>query len=931
MRNAHQNHRNHKSLSNFFIFAKLFTMIPHKLTIKNFLSYGPETQTIEFAPHKLICLSGKNGHGKSAMLDAITWALWGVARKTLTSVKPDEGLLHLGQTQMFVMLDFELNGIMYRVKREFLNTYGKPYANLDFGILDIATDKFSPLTDKTIRKTQEKIESVLRLSYEAFVNSAFLRQGHSNEFSKKSPKERKEILASILGLDQYETLRQLAGQKAKTAQSQLTTLQALQEKLVAELSKKDALVAAIAELESKLKSISEQEEVLHKKNTNLATHEKKIIETQKQRAMVAFELNKHQESQNLQQKKLRDLVATWRSIHKKLLTLPDQTELENQKKELMHALQSHQRKFQRYLELREQHLSIKEKSQHITDSIQKEHQKKKQETLVALERFKTEQISNEKSIKELSVKKEVLEKDLCSFEKQQLEFAEKLKKSTELQQKIETQTQQFEKRKATYQLFIAQANQMNSELKGISNKDALVHNDQDPSCPLCEQNLSASRRKFLKIKFAKDQQFIEHQFKRLTVIIKKLKEILYEQHALIESLKKEYEELRMIQIKLDENTKQSTKMQTELVECTKLATQAQVHANEIAQTIEAHQTKYKYLADQEQKIFESNQDYMAIQKQLEAIIKEGKSNAYNQKEHESVQIALNNLENQIASMAALKAESVAQNQRKHDIGELIQELKEAKKNTAELITKLDGFAHLAKEEQEVAHLRTQLGQQAKELLSNKEILIKEQGSLSQQQKKLIQFESEHQEQQREISKLHQTIFDYQTIATATGKDGIQALLIEEAIPEIEHEANYLLSRLTNNQAQIFIESLRDLKKGGTKETLDIKISDPAGIRPYEMFSGGEAFRIDFALRIAVSKLLARRAGTALQTLIIDEGFGSQDDEGLSNIMDCIHKIQDDFSLIIIVSHLNTMKDQFPVHFVVEKRAQASKINVIELG
>ena len=125
--------------------------------------------------------------------------------------------------------------------------------------------------------------------------------------------------------------------------------------------------------------------------------------------------------------------------------------------------------------------------------------------------------------------------------------------------------------------------------------------------------------------------------------------------------------------------------------------------------------------------------------------------------------------------------------------------------------------------------------------------------------------------------------------------------------------------------------MRDLKKGGTKETLDIKISDQTGIRPYELFSGGEAFRIDFALRIAISKLLARRAGTALQTLIIDEGFGSQDEEGLGHIMDALHKIQDDFSKIIIVSHLHTMKDQFPVQFCIEKGVQGSTVTVIEQG
>lgn len=169
-------------------------MIPRQLHIKNFLSYGPEIQIIDFGNYHLICLSGKNGHGKSALLDAITWAIWGQARKTSMHSKPDAGLLHLGQKHMMVILEFEVNGQQYRIRREFLNSASKPFAMLDFGIKN--TDgKLVPLTDKTIKDTQEKIEKMIGITYESFINSTFLRQGQSNEFSKKSPKERKEILA----------------------------------------------------------------------------------------------------------------------------------------------------------------------------------------------------------------------------------------------------------------------------------------------------------------------------------------------------------------------------------------------------------------------------------------------------------------------------------------------------------------------------------------------------------------------------------------------------------------------------------------------------------------------------------------------------------------------------------------------------------------
>jgi exonuclease SbcC len=145
---------------------------------------------------------------------------------------------------------------------------------------------------------------------------------------------------------------------------------------------------------------------------------------------------------------------------------------------------------------------------------------------------------------------------------------------------------------------------------------------------------------------------------------------------------------------------------------------------------------------------------------------------------------------------------------------------------------------------------------------------------------------------------------------AFGKDGIQALIIENAIPEIQDDANSILRRLTHNSMQISLESQRERQSGGTRETLDIKISDERGTREYSLFSGGEAFRADFALRIALSKLLARRAGTQLRTLIIDEGFGTQDSDGLQQMIECIQAIAEDFSKVLVVTHLDAIKNAF---------------------
>ena len=126
---------------------------------------------------------------------------------------------------------------------------------------------------------------------------------------------------------------------------------------------------------------------------------------------------------------------------------------------------------------------------------------------------------------------------------------------------------------------------------------------------------------------------------------------------------------------------------------------------------------------------------------------------------------------------------------------------------------------------------------------------------------------------------------------------MQALLIEAAIPRLEDEANDLLMRMTDGRMTLRMQTQRE-RKGGNRdeaiETLEIVIADELGTRAYEMFSGGERFRIDFAVRIALSKLLAWRAGAPLPTLFIDEGFGTQDAEGRDRILEVIKAIEDRF-------------------------------------
>ena len=187
-----------------------------------------------------------------------------------------------------------------------------------------------------------------------------------------------------------------------------------------------------------------------------------------------------------------------------------------------------------------------------------------------------------------------------------------------------------------------------------------------------------------------------------------------------------------------------------------------------------------------------------------------------------------------------------------------------------------------------------------------------------------EFRSMHEELSFQIGQ-------HKTLERAFGKDGIPALLIEQVLPEIEAKANELLDRLSNGQMSVrFITQAeyRDRKREDLKETLDIQISDSAGVRDYEMYSGGEAFRVNFAIRLALSEVLAQRKGARLQTLVIDEGFGSQDIQGRQRLIEAINLVKGDFAKILVITHLDELKDVFPTRIEVEKTETGSKVKVV---
>lgn len=251
-------------------------MIPIKLKMCNFMCYRDNVPPLYFTGIHTACLSGDNGNGKSALIDAMTWALWGQAR-----ARSDDDLIHSGQTETEVEFEFAVGQQPYRIIRKRSRPRrqtGAGQSSLEFQIA--SGDGFRSITGNSIAQTQQNITDILHMDYETFINSAFLRQGHADEFTIKRPAERKEVLADILGLSFYDELERQAKELAKQQETEKAQLESTLQEISDELAQQPAYQSEAEQAQNELSRI---ETIVQEKGNRLSElrQEKESLEKKK--------------------------------------------------------------------------------------------------------------------------------------------------------------------------------------------------------------------------------------------------------------------------------------------------------------------------------------------------------------------------------------------------------------------------------------------------------------------------------------------------------------------------------------------------------------------------------------------------------------------------------------------------------------------------
>ena len=297
------------------------------LTVKNFMSVGNQTQAIDFSKENLTLVLGenldqggddsgsRNGTGKTTIINALSYALYGTA---LTNIKRNNLINKTNSKGMLVSLDFEKDGIDYRIERGRSPTFLKFFIN----------NQEQEQTDESqgdSRKTQEHINTLLGMSHDMFKHIVALNT-YSEPFLAMRTNDQRAIIEQLLGItilsEKADNLKEQVKQTKdsitqetlkieaiQSANSKIeTTISSLQSNQKAWLAKRTNDVIKLKEGIAELEHLDIESELdLHEKLSNWTEHNNAILALKKELSTLEPALQRADKSVEKAQKDIADL------------------------------------------------------------------------------------------------------------------------------------------------------------------------------------------------------------------------------------------------------------------------------------------------------------------------------------------------------------------------------------------------------------------------------------------------------------------------------------------------------------------------------------------------------------------------------------------------------------------------------------------------
>ncbi len=990
-------------------------MVPHSICLTNFRSFRNSTTIpLDFAP--IYCIIGKNGSGKSSIVEAMLWALFGKAREG-----DGDAVVTKNLDTVSVEFVFSIGNEQYKVSRSagrisFLNLYKR----------NTETGTFDELAVGRKRETQTLINQMVGTDFFTMKLANFFMQNESDAFSKMRPSERHKSLVKLFNIENIEKLRKAAADRirleAKLLDANMVQLNLLHDKLRAfegiefdfetVCTQMNILNSNKQALDKKRECIEKEMQILQKlineNNTLLDKHtilssllerlntELKAMKQKELRTLEIIEKAKEIESGFLTFCELKSYVVALRDSELKFLRV----------KEAIARVQLQQAEFES--EIQAQTAKMQGERVYLMNAIQLLDKKIIDKTMVmsALEKLtdienvhknlQTSKVSIANFSEQISMlqrailaKKDAMNREIAKYSTEKEYIAEELERKKqftcarkEIEQKIaicfQNRAENENLRLEISQLVVQQEIKRN-ERERLREKYAeltrnlkFVETTKTSRCPTCGSVLDELRRMELASKIDVEIKIITNEGKKLTTLCNELETACAEKEARIRHLNScdETESLNnlLIDIKLNEKRcddlqKKNSEIewQIELLQ-QEIATE-QYSAEERAQ-IAATQKQIDLLDFTDEKFniaCQNYEEFVGLKNRLTEIERFASERMHLLRRFEE-------LEEQICEISAKRQYSLFDQQLvdlKKDLSEiefdesklqmtnqklanfakyekLSLELEQARNDNSELTMTIPHIqAQIAENLDVIAGINERIAEISKycdafvDIESELKEVTWEIEKCTNQYMNYFELKTRLEEKilqkkliNVEVSQISTEIADYKKRSTTLlaleyilKSTSIQAWLLKKYISAIENEAQEILDQIAHDEARVKL--LAD-----DSDKIEVHIITPYGERSYESFSGGEEFRIDFALKLALAQVLSQRAGLPIRTLIIDEGFGSQDEAALLKLVELLYEVRLRFETIIVITHLERLVGEFYSRIEVEKICDASQVAII---
>lgn len=926
-------------------------MRPIKLVLS---AFGPYASKIELDLSKLgengvYLITGDTGAGKTTIFDAITFALFGKPSGDIRDVKTLRSEYAKEEIETYVELDFVYHDEEYHIYRRPEYTYTHVQKNGEVKQRSKATDAYLilPNGERIVKPTEvtKQVEQLLGMKRDQFRQIAMIAQGSFLEILNADTKERGKLFEKVFMTSKYSVLMDRLNLMAKESYLALNDAKLRLQQIISDVRVPEILQEQYAQTLETF-AMDDIQPVYDLLDEIIASSKESTEKLQKQKAQVQNQLQKSRKEETEKTKQLQDLL----SLEKLLKEKPAKEEKANLYAERVKndgekyhiqidALKKEQAQIEHELPEYESLTKLSTKLAEIKKQISiiskdletKINFKKQLDEDIALKQKEAHTLTDsELSLNKVILKEEEIEKKISAFHHASMiqsnyqNAVNALKEKTQLLQE------------STDRKVILQKQYDDAQISYFANQAGLLalRLTKGEPCPVCgslehprpasHSNKLVTEEEINQYKKKVDQAEKEYQItsKACADASLKMNALQNELELVLKSVTEETVSFEDVQLFIDEHTVQLKKEEKEISTCIKQLQQQSKHYQELQKMIPQLQQKFTAISEEvsQNQIAQTklSVEYEQLQKQVQEITAKLKYTSETEAKNRISMITkqileyqqqINRLENESKlAMDELVYVSAQIDMLKGKVSSSIDEIPNQQKQLKILQTEIE---NLQVQQEEIL-----------KCIHNTEMY---ESDAQDTKKKIV---SESDAYQIKFSR-YSSLKELADVAMGNGRSSKEKITLQEYVQiayldRMIHKANERYLSMSNQQYQL-------VRSAGTKdkrshEALDLDVIDfsNGSIRPVSSLSGGESFIASLALALGMSdEIQSQAGGIQIDTMFIDEGFGTLDQDSLNNAIQTLTNLSGENRLVGIISHVKELKERIHKGIIVTKDLHGS--------